>query len=145
MPPIDEYKCKKCGFTLPEGWGMYFYVVDDKGRRIVCGHPGERRKVEEVLGKKATLELIRERTGFNSDCICLSCLHQFPANLGESGWSPFGDFTAPIGARVRPSKDKRECPKCKSIKVKTVFEMVGETCPKCKEGIIEQIWTGLVS
>ena len=41
--------------------------------------------------------------------------------------------------------DKRECPKCKSKNVKTELEMVGETCPKCKEGVIEEVFTGEIS
>ena len=77
MPFINEYKCKKCGFTLPEGWGMNFYVEDYEGNRIASGHPGKRADVEQVLGADISLELIRERTGFNSNCICLKCLHEF--------------------------------------------------------------------
>ena len=145
MPRINEYKCNKCGFGLQPGWGYYFYVEDDNGDRVICPHPAERRYVEEVLGSNISLELIRERTGFDSHCVCLDCLHQFRADLGESGWSPYEDVTIPIGARLRPEKDTRECPKCKSIKVKTIFESVGEACPKCKEGIMEQTWTGRVS
>ena len=145
MPRIDEYKCNKCGFALPEGWGYSFYVEDDKGDRIICPHPEERQYVEDVLGRNAPQELIRERTGFNSFCVCLDCLHQFQADLGISGWSPYEDFKVPIGARVRPEKDKRECPKCKSIRVKIELEMVGKVCPKCKEGIIVDIWTGRIS
>lgn len=50
MPPINEYKCNKCGFSLPMGWGGYIYVQDDNGKRIVCPHPGEGQTVAEVLG-----------------------------------------------------------------------------------------------
>jgi len=41
-------------------------------------------------------------------------------------------------------KDKRECPECKSPNVKTVCELVGEPCPKCHDGIIEEVETGAV-
>lgn len=27
MPPINQYKCDKCGFALPSGWGGYMYVA----------------------------------------------------------------------------------------------------------------------
>ena len=66
MPLINEYKCNKCGFALPVGWGYCFYVEDGNGDRIDCYHPSERRYVEQVLGESAPLEIIRERTGFNS-------------------------------------------------------------------------------
>jgi len=46
---------------------------------------------------------------------------------------------------LQQEKDKRECPKCKSKNVKTELEMVGETCPKCKKGVIEEICTGEIS
>ena len=145
MPSINDYICSKCDLVLQKGWGYHFYAEDDEGNRIVCRHPGEKRGGEKVLGKSASLELIRERTGFISDCVCLDCLYQFEADLGESGWSPYEDFTVAIGAKVRKAKDKRECPKCKSKMVKTVLELIGQACPKCKDGVIEEIWTGWVS
>ena len=145
MPPIYEYKCDKCGFALPEGWGLYFYVENDKGRRIICRHPGEEGEVKRVLGKNTSLEIVRERTGFNSFCICLDCLYQFEADFGESDWSPYEEDIAAYKPRLKQEKDKRECPKCKSKRVKTESELVGETCPKCKEGKIEKIWTGAES
>jgi hypothetical protein len=47
--------------------------------------------------------------------------------------------------RAKPKKDERECPRCKAKNVKTELEIVGEPCPKCKEGVIEEIWTGAIS
>jgi len=145
MPPINEYKCNKCGFTLEEGWGYCFYVEDDKHKRIDCYHPGERSYVEKVLGEHPSLELVRERTGFNSFCVCLDCLHQFKADLGEEEWSPYEPYLRQHLPRPKREKDKRECPKCHSKNVKTELEMVGQTCPKCNEGVIEEIWTGAIS
>ena len=146
MPRTNKYRCSKCKFKLPEGWGYDFYVENDKGKRIICGHPGERGHIAEALGERASiLEVVRERTGFNSDCVCLDCLHQFQADLGESGWSPYESLIDEYKPRLKRKKDKRECPECKSKNVKTELEMVGETCPKCKEGVIEEIWTGAVS
>lgn len=147
MPKINEYKCNKCGFTLERGWGYRYYVEDDKGDRVDCHHPLERRYVEEVLGKNLSLELVRERTGFNSFCVCLDCLHQFKADLGvsESYWSPYEPYLDEYLPRLKQEKDRRECPRCKSRNVKTELELVGETCPKCKEGVIEEIWTGSLS
>ncbi len=69
MPAINEYKCSKCDFKLPEGWGTLFYVIDDQGYRVHCLHPGEQREVEEVLGKHVPIETVWERTGFVSHCV----------------------------------------------------------------------------
>lgn len=147
MPKINEYKCNKCGFTLEKGWGYRFYVENDKGKRIDCYHPMEGYHVAEVLGKHPSLKLIRERTGFNSFCICLDCLHQFRADLGcfETYWSPYELYLESHLPRPKQAKDKRQCPNCRSKKVKTELELVGETCPKCKEGVIEEVWTGRMS
>ena len=146
MPPICKYKCSKCKFKLPEGWGYSFYVENDKGERVPCGHPQEASDVREVLGERASLlEVVRDRTGFNSDCVCLDCLRQFEADLGEIGLSPYEDELDKHKPRLKQEKDKRECPKCKSRNVKTALELVGEPCPKCKEGEIEEMWTGEIS
>lgn len=74
--------------------------------------------------------------------------YQFHADLGEVGWSPYKSLESIVDGhrpRLRQEKDKRECPECKSKSVKTELELVGQPCPKCKEGIIEKIWTGCVS
>ncbi len=149
MPRINDYKCNKCDLKLPTGWGYSFYVEDDKGNRIVCPHPAEASTVEKVLGKKPSPELVQERTGFNSYCVCLDCLHQFKADLGI--FSRYHTEYLAINWEQNKevyrweARDKRECPKCKSKNVKRVLEMVGQACPKCKEGVIEEIYTHMVS
>lgn len=148
MPLINEYRCNKCDLTLPEGWGYYFYVENDKGERVCCPHPVERMYVKKVLGERESiLEVVRERTGFNSHCICLDCLHQFRADLGcfEGYWSPYEPCLERDLPGVKQAKDKRQCPSCKSENIKTELELVGETCPKCKKGVIEEIWTHMAS
>ena len=150
MPRISKFKCSKCKFKLPEGWGYSFYVEDDKGNRVVCGHPSERSYVREVLGERASsLDIVRDRTGFNSVCVCLDCLHQFRADLGSIKgyyWSPYEQYLENhLLPRPKQGKDKRECPECNSKNVKMELEMVGEPCPQCKEGVIEEIWTGATS
>ena len=146
MPRINEYKCSQCGFTLETGWGYRFYVEDDNGRRVDCYHPMEGSNVVEVLGEHPSLELIRERTGFNSFCVCLDCLEQFKADLGQDGWSPYDLYLEHHHLpRSKQAKDKRQCPMCRSKRVKAELELAGETCPKCNEGVIEEIWTGRVS
>nr|MDO8114645.1 hypothetical protein [Candidatus Sigynarchaeota archaeon] len=131
MPMIMNYKCSNCDFELPSGWGGYTYVVDAKGKRIVCPHPVELSIIEKVLGPDVSREERQRKTGFNSHCICMKCLKQFDAdfNIMESG----------------EPKDPRRCPKCKSVNVLTENELVGKTCPKCKKGTIQELSTGCKS
>ena len=145
MPPINEYKCNVCDLELEQGWGYCFYVEDDDGKRIQCMHPIEEYCVEQVLGNNPPIELITKRTGFNSDCICLECLFQFQADLGEIGWSPYENQVSRLIFGLKFQKDERECPKCSSNNIKTIEEIVGKSCPKCVIGIIEEIWTGCIA
>jgi DNA-directed RNA polymerase subunit RPC12/RpoP len=121
MPPINDFKCDKCGFQLPSGWGGYMYVTDQTGKRIVCPHPCEFATVYQVLGANAPRELIQQRTGFNSDCLCLDCLKEFNIDL---------------------KRDARACPHCNSNRIGSLQELVDGPCPKCKEGTIQEIVTG---
>lgn len=160
MPFVDEFKCTDCGFTLPRGWGGCFYVEIDKSswldrikgtaklERVKCLHPGECRKIRELLLwrekiERPSQELVNERVGFLSHCICIGCLHQFDADYGHYYFSINHGYPHENGAR--PEKDKRECPNCKSANVKTEEEMVDQYCPKCKKGVISRSWTGAVS
>jgi len=138
MPPVNEYKCNKCGLSFPEGWGGYMYVIDEKGNRVRCGHPGERRVVLEVLGNEATEETIRSRTGFNSHCLCLSCFAKLELDIGRDEGSDSWPYYYP----AKIGRDERKCVHCGSPNVRTVFELVGERCPKCKKGKIKQTFTG---
>ncbi len=89
--------------------------------------------------QKRTFKFIHKRKGFNSFCLCLDCLNQLRLDLGdeESIWRARYGFNR--------EKDKRQCNKCLSNNVKTVFELRGHPCPKCKEGTIEEIETGVQS
>jgi rubredoxin len=116
------------------------YVENAQGKRITCPHPEEKETILRVLGEDAPQELIEERTGFNSYCICLDCFHQFVADLGEGE-----DDVLQSSNQFKRPKDKRECPRCQSTNVKTILELVGHTCPKCGIGTIEEIDTGIIT
>ena len=46
----------------------------------------------------------------------------------------------------RPTrKDELQCPKCSSRDVATVRAIVGTACPKCGDGVVEAVWTGMIS
>ena len=69
---------------------------DHEKVRIECPSPSEEDTVELVLGRNATFELRKERTGFNSQCVCLDCLHQFEADLRDEVANPWrSDYDAP--------------------------------------------------
>ena len=128
MPPINKYECNKCGYSFPTGWGGHMYVLDENYERIVCMHPVEHFTVAQVLGDGASKELIKSKTGYNSYCVCLDCLDLFVLDLGDDekaeSWRYYYKMTI--------QRDERICPNCESRHVKTVLEMIGETCPKCK-------------
>jgi hypothetical protein len=145
MPHIDEFKCNKCNYALIPGWGYRFYVINDAHERVYCAHPLEARCVMSILGKNASINVIKDRTGFSSYCLCLDCLYQFEADLGEIGWSPFEFEINKVKARNEQGRDKKQCPICQSKMIKTQRELIGQTCPKCGKGIIEQIWTGIIT
>lgn len=149
MPSINKYKCNKCGFLLPGGWGGYVYIENDKGERIQIPHPCEMGVFFEPtkisifgnikVGKRR--KGIEKITGFNSDCLCLDCLKRLELDIGgaedaKESWRYF------YGVVER--KDERKCLYCNSTNVRTVFELIGEPCPKCKMGIIEEIETRII-
>ena len=77
MPQVNKFKCNKCDFEMPSGWGGYIYVIDFFGARVICEHPGEGRKVLQVTGFSITEAEQKGLVGKISYCICLNCLAQF--------------------------------------------------------------------
>lgn len=118
MPMIFAHVCNDCDFELPTGWGGHTYAVDDQGRRVVCGHPGEDREVVRVTGLSWDEAIKARRTGFANDCVCFSCLSQFQLDMEH---------------------DKIVCPTCASSEVRTINQIIGQNCPRCKKGIIERV------
>jgi len=146
MPFINRYKCNKCDFSLHSGYGGYLYVEDDQGKRISCPHPCESIVIFEVLGKKADdKEILKEKIGFNSHCLCFDCLYQFEADLRDEKNNSYRRFLAQNFGFNGKEKDKRECPHCMSRNVKTITESINNSCPKCNKGLIKEIWTGIIS
>ena len=111
---MKEYECNMCGFRLIGGYEYYSHVENDEAGWITCPHPAERSVYRRVKGIRRLL------SASNSDCVCLDCLHQFQADLGE--WSPCGDFIDLYKPRLEQGRDKKECPRCKSERVNTNLE-----------------------
>lgn len=117
MPPINRYACNECDFELPIGWGGYTYAVDDMGGRVVCPHPAEFQTVYEVTGLNFTEARKAGRVGFAQNGVCLDCLKQFD-------WDP--------------DRDEAACPSCASSHVRSLRDLIGQRCPSCKVGVIEE-------
>jgi hypothetical protein len=165
MPPVNRYECNRCDFAFPEGWGGHLYLIDDAGDRAIVGHPCEASRIERVLGPMPDPDVVRERTGYNSYCVCLDCVAQFELDLGDEIVNPYREFYAQhglyLGRRRRPAgclwllrvrdrvpcgttqgRDERKCPQCGSLRVRTCFEMIDHPCPKCKDGFVVELVTG---
>src|SRR5262249_46109340 len=117
MPPINRYACNECDFELPSGWGGYTYAVDNLGRRVVCPHPSEIHTIREVTGLNYTEAREAGRVGFAQHCVCLDCLKQFNLDL---------------------ERDAAVCPECASPRVRSLRDLIGQMCPRCKVGRIEE-------
>ena len=113
----DYEQCDGCNTPIEE-------ITTDGYKRITCPHPGEYYIVTSVLGSDPSDELVDQRTGFNSYCVCLSCLSQFELDL---------------------ERDDRKCPECMSTEVKSEQELVDEPCPNCSEGTFVEIDTGTIA
>lgn len=158
MPNLVIYSCSNCDFSLGS-WESIIYVIKDNGERVICPHPfeylhasiiliqdghplgclspgafdknptfiGGNTKAYNIVENELTIEekmFVRSRTGSMTDCICLDCL---------------------INSKFDIARDIRLCNKCGSKNVKTLLEMIGQTCPKCHSGIIEKRDSGIIS
>ena len=141
------------------------YVENDMGARICCRHPAEDYDIKKEIGisckeiglnifsdfysvkpkwwwskkRRFILNLLREKTGYLSYCVCNDCLNKMVLDLGDekSKWRSNYGYNRP--------KDERICSRCNSYKVRTLAESIGRLCPACKEGKITEIVTGLLS
>lgn len=120
--------CKKCGLLLPcPTWG-FFYVIDNDGNKLVLERELESTIIADALGlnedditerglsperSEASVQLMQERVGYKSFCICRMCLAQ---------------------SSFDKTRDIVKCPSCGSHDVKTLIQLIGTTCPNCGKG-----------
>ncbi|MEA3359194.1 MAG: hypothetical protein U9R17_07295 [Thermodesulfobacteriota bacterium] len=131
MAIIKSIRCNDCGFQLLWGSGVVPYVRLPPGTiRKLFGIKGEKVLLKEPpvgghnikLAGKSIANLIEEgRIGHYATYICLECLNLFQLD----------------------SDSVRICNKCKSDNVKSVFDLIGQKCPKCRLGIIEEKTVGI--
>jgi DNA-directed RNA polymerase subunit RPC12/RpoP len=131
MGILRSIKCSTCGFTLLTGTGVAPYVKKPKGFLRRLFGLGENKvflqdppagNLSKNFPNKELSELIQEKqVGHYAAYLCLSCLKIFELD----------------------SSSEKKCKHCKRTSVKSVFEMVGEKCPKCGDGIIEDKRIGI--
>ena len=152
MPPIRKYICNACTLEFYAVWGGFAYVEGYDGKRVILNHPLENSIIERTLNIPSGIldslweekpkwwwskerrrdyqkrldiyDTVKARRGLLSDCICLDCTQVQQLDL---------------------KKDEKKCRICSSLNVKSVRELLHSTCPKCKEGIIVEIETGVIS
>lgn len=117
MPVNSRYTCNTCDFELPTGWGGYTYAVDEHGQRKCCPHPGEVYAIHRITGMNYTEARAARRAGFAQHCLCTECLTQFDLDL---------------------ERDALVCPACSAPQVRSLRSLIGQECPRCKVGIIEE-------
>lgn len=123
MPHINVIKCPSCKLAFPPGWGSYVYALDEDGRRIVCGHPGEFSQAERITGMKWSEAEGAGRVGSARFCMCFACLHQFDLDL---------------------DREIKRCPKCLSLEVRSARGALGCDCPRCGKARFVEESTGLI-
>lgn len=158
MPKIDDYRCDRCGFSLPTGWGGTEYVIDELGERIVCPHPAEQAKAISVISKSIPdfPEQLRQtrtrfyRQHFQVQTWLARLQHRDPP---VNPWTILDErmgFNSDVVCRhcleqfeLDVKRDSRNCPKCGGLDVRTVGELINGACPDCWLGVIRRIDTGM--
>jgi phage FluMu protein Com len=125
MAIIRTIKCSSCGFTLLQGTGTALYVKKKPGFLRRLFGLGERKTIlpdPPASGAPAVRDLVGSgRLGSSSAYFCQACHATFSLD----------------------SDAARQCSACISTEVTSVFEMVGQKCPKCADGVFEDKRLGM--
>jgi len=103
----------KCGFGLH--YYYYAYVVNDKGERVFCPPPDPMVTARKILGKEASSDYLKRRTGVNESFVCKKCLYELVLDA---------------------QKDPVVCQACRCKELLKTKDLVGKQCPKCRKGTI---------
>ena len=125
MAIIRTIKCDSCGYVLFQGTGTAVYVREPAGllrlpgRKVYLPEP----PVSRSPGTHDLETAINEgRLGSVSPYYCSACRKVFPLD----------------------SKSHKRCRKCGSREaIKSVFQMIGSRCTKCRKGIIKEKRIGI--
>ena len=128
---LNGFRCTICGFTLDESNGGYLYVKNDNGVKVPLKDRHEQEAIARILLNEEfslcpddenlsqeTIDILEERVGYMSACLCMNCLDQFGLDL---------------------RKDEIECPRCQSDRVETFLAMLYKPCPRCQSGQLDHI------
>ncbi len=128
---VHGFRCPACGFTLDESNGGFLYIKNESGMRVPLKDKDERDALARILLNnefsfctddvnlsQETIDILEERVGYMSACLCMDCLGQFGLDL---------------------RKDTIECPRCKSDQIKTFLAMLYKPCPRCRSGLMENM------
>ncbi len=131
MSILKKIFCTNCGFTLLQGNGSATYFTRPGGFLRKLLSLGDKKiplpdppagDLSEKSGGKTMEELIDEgRIGVYTTYVCLFCCNVFQL----------------------ASDKPLHCPVCKSENIESVHRMTGKTCPKCKEGVIDDKRIGI--
>ena len=130
---VFGYRCHICGFVLDESNGGFLYLTNNNGVRVPLKDKDAREMIAHLLVLEEGapeggdpdnchefVDIMEERVGYLSACICMNCLDQFGLDL---------------------RKDTIECPRCKSDRVRTFLEISNKRCPKCQSGYMDKLNT----
>lgn len=123
MPPIWKYHCDTCSFKMTGGWGGSLYVLNKDNERISCVHPTERATIRRMTGLSFNEAREQGKIGFESYCVCLTCLHQDILDL---------------------QRDSRLCSSCSEGIVVSANELLDKKCPKCRNGTFIRTDSGVI-
>ncbi len=113
-----ELVLKKSNPEIVPHWKSYYWITFGFRNVFEVAWAKFRGQPEPINIRK----MVEERTGFESYCVCQSCLQQFKIDL---------------------ERDQRICPQCESVNVSNISEMVGRVCPSCGEGRITENRVGV--
>ena len=125
MSIVRIIKCNTCDFTLLQGTGTALFVRKPAGFwRTLLGMKERKTLLPDPSAGNAPdlhKHIDAGRVGSSCAYFCRVCHKIFPLD----------------------SDDERKCRACKSADVQSAFEMVGQNCPKCNDGVFEDNRLGI--
>ena len=150
MPEICTYKCSSCGFAVASDLSGGMYAIDDKGAWVACLHPGEFTTAAEVLGitnAELSQALLWRDSALGSETIAKPLSREAWVHERVASRLKFKAgcccFNCGAHSEIDTSSPSRSCPFCGSSELHTPVESLGRRCPKCHEGTIRQVGTGI--
>jgi hypothetical protein len=65
---------------------------------------------EEITRNDCLLEVVKERIGFNSSCLCVDCMTRFEADLRDEWWHAGSRYAAQSNVKTVFEHDRRTLP-----------------------------------